>query len=215
MTALILTASRAGIAFALIGQASVIFIHALRTREYNFLSFFLVFGLIAVAAFLFSKYSLHVDVRSMEIDSNYQDRISLYKQVWAAIQERPLIGYGLGTFENVFRYHKSIDFDPVGIWLRAHNAYLEAMLGLGIPASLILLVACIIPISAILRASRDFRLHAPALAAIAMVLSVALHSLFDFGIQAASNAMLVFGMLGVALGTQHNLPNHQNARKLI
>lgn len=213
MTALILTGSRAGIGFAIVSQFSLVFMQAFRNRKSLFLSFVSLFTIGAVASYLFTRYSQFVDGRSMAIDESLKERMSLYAQIWEAIQDRPLTGYGLGAFENVFRYHKSIDFDPEGIWLRAHNAYLEAMLALGIPFAFVLMFTCILPLIALIKA--DGRNHsAPALAVIVMTLNVAFHSLFDFGIQAASNALLLFGMIGVAVGCKINLPKHNYNRKL-
>jgi O-antigen ligase len=114
-----------------------------------------------------------------------------------AIRESPIIGHGYATFASVFPAYRDDSIPLPGKWLEAHNSFLEAILGLGIPMAMVLftgfaalLVQCM---SGALKRKRD-RL-APAVA-VGATLVVACHALVDFSIQLQGIALGYAALLG-------------------
>lgn len=199
LSSLILTASRAGISLVIAAQILMVLIIIAKNRR-------LILTIIPISLFFlvvgntsYGLYSKQVDIRSQGIVENFETRRDLYLEVWTILQTNPLVGFGLGSFENVFRAYKSHQFDPWGNWLRAHNAYLELALGLGIPAAVILLIAISIPIFMIIRLVISGEASPVRLTAMASIFSIAAHSFLDFGIQSAGVSLPFFSLLGIAL----------------
>lgn len=71
--------------------------------------------------------------------SGNEVRSQIYHDTTKAIADRPLLGWGLGTFEGVFAKYKGPKIRTRT--LRAHNEYLDNALGLGIPATAALVLA--------------------------------------------------------------------------
>ncbi len=123
-------------------------------------------------------------------------RPQLFELAAKAIALRPWTGWGLGSFESLFGI-----FQPASIHLvfnKAHNTYLENALDLGIPASLLLVVAIAAPA---LRCARGLRERSRdtqfAAAAIGATIFMAAHSIVDFGSQIPAVAVAFSAMLGV------------------
>lgn len=67
-------------------------------------------------------------------------RVSIYKTVWEAFKEKPLIGWGFRNFEkNSFEIKRRHDIEYADFGGHAHNNYLEILAGSGIFAFLSLL----------------------------------------------------------------------------
>ena len=124
-------------------------------------------------------------------------RLRIFEQTLLAIQDRPLLGSGLGTFREAFRPYRTPDMlDPVH---QAHNSYLELAMELGIPAAcLILLALAALQYRLLLGLLRRRRRRVfPALGIAATTLA-GLHSLVDFGLQNSAIAALYAVLLGTA-----------------
>lgn len=114
-----------------------------------------------------------------------------------AIAARPILGYGYGTFTSVFPRFRDDTLPLSGRWKEAHNSYLEALLGLGIPMALVLFlgVAWIVGTCARGVATRRRDRLAP-MVAVAASLVVGLHALVDFSIQIQGVALGFAALLG-------------------
>jgi O-antigen ligase len=114
-----------------------------------------------------------------------------------AIAERPVIGHGYGTFANVFPVYRDDSISLHGKWLEAHNSFLEAILGLGLPMALLLFAgfAALVfqCISGAITRKRDRLASAVAVGA---TLIVACHALVDFSIQLQGVALSYAALLG-------------------
>lgn len=136
--------------------------------------------------------------RIWEIGPDLGRRSEIYSQTLMAIGEAPLAGTGLGTFESVYRSHRTGEIRP-GV-LMAHNDYLELALELGIPAAALFVFAVFALGVGCARGvwirNRDFEF--PAAGAAVCVLMGA-HSLIDFSLQIPAVAVTFSFVLGVAV----------------
>jgi O-antigen ligase len=144
--------------------------------------------------------------------SDLEARFAVTSVVLQAIQDAPWVGFGYGTFADVFPMYRDISVPPTGTWLEAHNAYAEALLGLGIPAAIGLFAAigwlslhCFV---GALERKRDS--VAPIAAATASVI-VALHALIDFSIQLQGVTLTFAALLGA--GVAQSWSSQKQARK--
>lgn len=136
---------------------------------------------VAIGASIFALSGELLDQR-LQSDASLDQRFSIYPIVLDAIADRPWLGYGLGTFEDVFRVFR--DETITKYFMRAHNDYLELALTAGIPAAVLLVLsvsAMIFQLVASLKIGNQYR----SLVALGITTSVqlGLHSLVDFSLQ--------------------------------
>jgi hypothetical protein len=125
------------------------------------------------------------------------DRGALYQMTLGAIALRPMIGWGMNSFEPLYGV-----FQPVGLvshYDQAHSLYLELAFDLGIPAAcaLVLAVGWIAWRCSIGFETRGRDRELAGLGVFATVL-VGFHSLFDFSLQIPAVTCTYVSMLGVA-----------------
>lgn len=117
-----------------------------------------------------------------------------------AILDHPLTGLGYGAFADAFPIYRDQSLPSVGVWDKAHNTYLETLLGLGVIfgtaliASLVWLVG--LCLAGALRRKRDAT--AP-LVAVAASLVVGAHALVDFSLQIEAVAITYLAILGAGV----------------
>jgi O-antigen ligase len=121
----------------------------------------------------------------------------LYQLTATAIDLRPLLGWGLNCFADLYPV-----FQPASLTLlfdKAHNTYLELALDLGIPAALavVLAVATIAARCAKGFASRS-RDRELAMLGVSATVLVGVHALADFSLQIPGMACTYFALLGLA-----------------
>jgi len=130
-------------------------------------------------------------------ENTVDDRVATAVITLKAIQARPLLGYGYGSFASVFPMFRDDTLPLLGRWKEAHNSYLEAILGLGAPMAAVLFggFAWIVGVCVrgVLKRRRN-RL-APAVA-VAAALIIALHAAVDFSIQIQGVALGFAALLG-------------------
>ncbi|MBB3938020.1 O-antigen ligase family protein [Aureimonas phyllosphaerae] len=127
-------------------------------------------------------------------------RLCVYWSMLDAIGQNWRFGTGFGTFESVFPIYRSAGCGAPGdVFLRAHNIYLEALLGLGIGFVPLLIGGALHIVGnfvAGLRRRRSMRV-VPIIALGAVAL-VALHSLVDFSLQIPGMAAFFAAYLAAA-----------------
>lgn len=143
--------------------------------------------------------------RLWDVGPDWTKRSEIYSQTAKAIGEQPLTGTGLGTFESVYRSHRTPDVRP-GVRM-AHNDYLELALELGIPAA-VLFFAAIATLAlacarGVLLRRRDATTPAAGFAACVLV---GAHSLVDFSLQLPAVAATFSLVLGVAVAQATRRP---------
>ena len=137
------------------------------------------------------------------------ERDGVYHATLGAIALRPMIGWGMNSFEELYSV-----FQPAGLignYDKAHNTYLELAFDLGVPAAgaLVLAVVWIAWQCAIGFGIRGRDRELAALGVFGTVL-VGFHSLFDFGLQIPAVTCTYMSMLGVAWGQSWSTRQFRN-----
>ncbi|MGD9739715.1 MAG: O-antigen ligase family protein [Bauldia sp.] len=194
--ALLATASRAGV---LAGLFAALVVFAIGTRGAGRSTRIVVGATMLVAAavlVLLGETSTVFFSRLAALDLD-DARWPLYGDTIDAILARPILGYGAGTFADFFPAFHGADLPRDGVWLEAHNTYLETAAELGIPMFVLALGGLVFLAVRSLRAAWRGDDPVPAsLAATGAALIVAIHSLLDFSLQVQAVAILFAVLLG-------------------
>lgn len=127
-------------------------------------------------------------------------RIQFWQIALGAVEARPWLGSGFGTFDDVSVIGRPAEL-PAGRIERAHNDYLEFAAELGIPLTVVWITILASLLLAVRQRWRTDDRHAPyAALALAAAASLALHSVVDFPLQVPANAFLFACLLALALG---------------
>ncbi len=218
VVALILAQSRAGILLAMLAVMLMVGLEIARAQgssnrpgatrpAWAVLLIVLIGGL-----FAFAIYGQGVSGELARTEaSDLEARLAVAGVTLQAVQDAPWVGFGYGTFADVFPMYRDLSVPPTGTWLEAHNAYVEALLGLGIPAAIGLFATigwlsrrCFV---GALERKRDS--VAPIAAATASVI-VALHAFIDFSIQLQGVTLTFAALLGA--GTAQSWSSQRQAR---
>ena len=165
-------------------------------------------AVIILIAILFGGQS----IARMEREGADLSRLCVYAGTLRAFLENWLFGTGFGTFQSVFPAYREIGCAGPGVsFLRAHDFFLEGLLGFGIlfvPALLFGYGHLIRGLWSGTRSRRRLR-HVPLLALGALLL-VTLHGLVDFSLQipgmAAFFAAYLAAAMTISLGRQKKRP---------
>lgn len=199
-TALILTQSRSGV---FVSAISIIVLLAVLATTSTFAAKSVVrFGLvILVAGGIFSVISgSMLAARLSGATESLSDRLSLDMTTLRAIADRPLLGFGLGSFSVVFPSYRGAEFAPNDpAYDYAHNIYLESVLESGIPGAMLLFGSILIIFLICLWGARNRHRNGyiPALGVAASAL-VGGHGLVDFSLQIPAIAAVYCLILGVS-----------------
>jgi O-antigen ligase len=143
------------------------------------------------------------DVFVGRLDDLAQDadaRLAAFRITLDSIRDMPLLGFGYGTFQDVFPMYRDRSVGLIGIWDRAHNTYLEDVQGLGVVFGGALLAGIGILVWRCARASvlRHQAAMVPIVATAASVL-LGVHAFVDFGLQTQSVTLLWAALLGAGV----------------
>jgi O-antigen ligase len=204
-TALVLTCSRGGFASSLLAIIILLSVLTLKspTRNYYSLGLIVFFMLLGTTIFNLSSASLLAKLNTQGI--NDEHRVIVFKLTWNAILTNPWLGFGLGSFEEVFPLYKNHDFPgtltyPI-LQDYTHNTYLEVLFELGIPAGLALFYCFFrlawICFKGLLVRKRDWIYPATGLSATALI---AAHASVDFSMQIPAIPCTYLLLMGAACG---------------
>jgi hypothetical protein len=199
-TALVLTGSRGGVAATLGGVATCLSLSAVRGRKNAAaVGAGLLISTLAIGAAFFNYGDFLAD-RLMAQGLDSEDRLASYSLAWRSIMDAPLFGFGDGTFGEVFPMYRDKSIDFFGVWDKAHNSYLEALQGLGVPVALSLFGALLYLFGKSVYAALVRKTSATApLAASAATTIVALHAFVDFSIQIQAIALTWSALIGAGI----------------
>lgn len=202
LVALLLTTSRAGIAASLAGCMTLILLQTVRSRNRGGEGTVRFAGLAVVGVLFLVVLELsggRFAERILSAEQETGSRFDVYRMTWSAIADNAWTGTGLGTFQDIFPLYRDDALKFGQTWDKAHNDYLELLVGLGVPAALIFLAALLILFTTVVRGY--FRRRRDSIycgVAVSASVIVGLHSLVDFSLQIQAVAM-AFAML-LALG---------------
>ncbi len=197
--ALMLSGSRAGIASTFFGLVCWYFLQMLRS------GFRIV---LIVALFILSLAILSVllsfdDILRLRLQGEGvvdEIRWSLFRLSLQAITDQPWLGFGYGTFQDAFRIYRDASLWGAGVIDKAHNTYIEAALGLGLPVFLVVMAAAGMLVWRCVHGALTRRQDAevPMLAAAVCAL-VGAHALVDFSLQMQGLAVTFAAILGAGV----------------
>ena len=115
-----------------------------------------------------------------------------------AMMDAPLTGFGYGAFVDTFAAYRDGSMSIYGRWMKAHNGYIEAIVGLGIPMALLLFYAIAVPVYRVFVGALTRRREQiiPLVAAAASV-AVGMHQLIDFSVYMQGVTLVFAAILGI------------------
>ena len=143
--------------------------------------------------------TLRPATRVSEVEPSFAGRVLAWKGILAMVAANPLAGTGLGTFGLAYPLFKT--YGMTGVWLQAHNDYLQVLAESGLVGFALLAVGIVLLLRKyllpVIRA--PWRRPDPLALGAALGLMVLLfHALVDFNLQIPSNGLL-FVLLGALL----------------
>lgn len=194
-----LTQSRAGGVAGLIGLAA--FFLVWRSRQYRAGNWDRVmFAMLLGVLFVISMTSATGLTARLLATSEEDGRFAVYPIILQTIIDRPLLGHGLGAFQDVFRADVPLELSQKD-WARAHNTFFELAFGLGLPATIILLGSIGLIVRRIYLGTQARRMNrSHSCFAFACAAAAGFHSFFDFSLQMPAVASLFAVILGLGWG---------------
>ena len=201
LVALLLSGSRGGITattLALLVLAAL----TLRLRKHRFVEqreAIIVVGVLFVAA-TFLAFGDVVAGKIAQQGFRDESRMAVQTIAIRSILDAPLLGYGYGTFKDVFPMFRDQSLGTLTAWQLAHNTYLEVLQGLGLVfGSMLVASVGLLVLRCIKGASaRQMNETLPCVAASAGVL-VGIHSLVDFSLQIQAITLTFMALLGAGV----------------
>jgi O-antigen ligase len=198
--ALLLTASRGGIAataFGLFVMGALTL--GLRTQKFAQSVIIILLGALLVGA-IFLFFGDVVLGKISQQGFRDQGRIGLYVITIRSIVAVPWLGYGYGTFVDVFPMFRDQSVPTYGQWTAAHDSYLETFQGLGLIFGPVLLATVAVLVWRCVKgaATRQMNETLPCVAAgVAFLLGA--HALVDFTLQLQAIAITFMALLGAGV----------------
>jgi O-antigen ligase len=130
-----------------------------------------------------------------------------------AIRQRPLLGAGFGTFEDLFPSLRADSFYSRGVWDYAHSTILEIAVEMGIPVAAMVVIAVLASLFILARAAlrSESRSRRPLAAITGIAVLSYLHSMIDFSLQIPGYLVLFGILLGCGLARASAAPGAVSA----
>jgi O-antigen ligase len=195
---LITTESRMGLFAAGLGLFTTIVLWLPKIERFRLiLSLSFLFASMAAAALILLNADTFLD-RVLTTGLAAGTRFDAYLLTLKLIIDRPLTGFGAGTFELVFPLVRDYSLSPYYVWDKAHSTYLSLFVEFGVIFGLlpIIMVAFLFK-NALVQYSQSSRVSVRNLSTIAVIVVVAVHSLVDFSLEIQAVALLFVFILGL------------------
>jgi O-antigen ligase len=204
LVAMLMTASRAGVVFSLVGLITAYAVLYLRRFGINRNLVFVLIGAVFAALALLQIFGGGVGSRFNENGLGDPSRLATYRSTLRMIAEHPWFGTGLGSFEWSFPAYRSGEASIWGIWNRAHDTLLEVAADLGVPMALLVAALWALALWRLLTGIR-FRKRDVIVPAAAFSVAVIglLHSFVDFSLQIPGYAIVVFALIGAGIAQSY------------
>jgi O-antigen ligase len=200
---LLLTGSRGGLICTCIGLFVAIMLMVMNRRRWSWWVFAGGGAVLLTAAALLSQIG-RIGSQGLFDDGRW----ITYQVCLDAILQRPLLGWGIGTFADVFPSFHPDNLHSWGVWDYAHSTILEIAVEMGLPVAALVAIAAIASVLLLATAAiRDRDRNRRPLAAVTGIAVLGyLHSLIDFSLQ-IPGFMIVFGiLLGAGLAKAATVP---------
>ena len=201
LVALLLSESRAGTLATAVGLCALGAL-TLKTRKSTSVGqrgAIIVFGAVLVGVVVLA-FGDTVAGKITQLGVRDNSRIAVYTIIVRSILDAPLLGYGYGTFADVFPMFRDQSVSTFGRWEMGHNTYLEMFQGLGLLFGSMLLVSIVLLalrcVKGALTRQEDEMI--PCIAAGVAVL-VGVHSLVDFSLQIQAIGITFMAVLGAGV----------------
>jgi hypothetical protein len=201
LVALLLSGSRGGFVATALGLF-VLGVLTLRLRKRQFVEqreAIIVFGALLVAA-AFLVFGDLVVGKIARQGIGDESRMAVYTITLRSVLGAPLLGYGYGTFADVFPMFRDHSVSTWGKWQMAHDTYLEVFQGLGLLFGSMLLASVVLLVLRCVKGAgtRQSNETMPCVAAsVALLLGV--HALVDFSLQMQAIAITFMAVLGAGV----------------
>ena len=218
MVTLLLTTSRGGLLATGLGLTTLALVwfgrrdEPARKRKMILQAFtivFVVFILFGTTFVVFGENLLGKIAAGGVQDDN---RIAVYAITLQSIFTAPLLGYGYGTFPDVFPLFRDHSIATQGIWQQAHDTYLEVFQGLGIVFGALLITSSVVLFwNCLIGALRRRQGAMVCCVATSAAVLVGIHSLVDFSLQIQAVTLTLMAFLGAGVAQSMN-PGHDGPR---
>lgn len=211
LTAIYLTQSRAGLLCSLLGLS--VFIVSLLASSARRSGFTLLAGgvIIALLVGVFFISGAGTMSRMDHIENSMVGRNQIYEMTIEAIEQKPLLGTGYGTYEEIIPMFANENM--YGYIRKAHNTYLENSMELGVIAAFALF--CSIGILALIcfygAKKRGEGAIYPSVG-LGVTALIASHSLVDFSLQMPAIAMTYAAVMGASVAQSTDRSSRNSVR---
>lgn len=202
LIAAISTQSRMGVASLLGGCMVTVLLLASGTKAatLRLAGWLIAVGLAAIAIFG-AVFGAGLFERFQTVESSFDVRMALYAQTLEMIADRPFLGFGGGSFNLAYPLFHRPPVNPDLIWDKAHSTYLALWSEVGVVfGSMPLIIFAVIGFSLWRLVATRSPQSVLAVAAMGALVVVALHSLFDFGLEIQANTYLFLCLTAIGLG---------------
>jgi O-antigen ligase len=202
--ALLLTGSRGALISSCLGLLVAIILLVANRQKAGFWPILLSTGLALAVALALLSQTGRIGSQGLIDDARW----SVYEFCIEAIQQRPLLGSGVGTFADVFPSLRTNTFFNSGVWDYAHSTILEIAVEMGVPVAAIVILGALASLLILARAAvRHEGRSRRWLAAITGIAVLSyLHSLIDFSLQIPGYLILFGILLGCGLARASSAP---------
>lgn len=209
VTVLILTQSRMGVTSTAIALVLVTIGFGLVYRSWIIVGIF--FGLVVLGIGGAVYASVELLERLEDSGVNFEIRQLAYQEGLSLWMQRPLTGFGAGSFETVFNAYKS---EALGfaIWDMAHNTYVTVLFELGgIGAALMLIIFFWLT----LQQFRTLSLYrgGGGLAGLGCLVVVSVHALLDYSLEIYAVTATLMVILGIGAAPVPDMPLKASTNK--
>lgn len=135
-SSILLSHSRAGLAATMFGVLILFIAFGFSKLNFGKLPLRAAIAFLIAAGVFYGVSGQGIDARLGSTDLSVEERPMVYQLTARAISDQPILGSGLGSFEDVFRLYRTPTV--LSIYDYAHDTYLETALELGIPALILL-----------------------------------------------------------------------------
>ena len=200
LVALLMSQSRGG-ALATASGLFVLGVLTLKTRKGSVeqRAAIIIFGALLVGVGLFAfgdAIAGRITLQGLHDNS----RMAVYTIAMRSILAAPLLGYGYGTFADIFPMFRDQSVSNFGTWQMAHSTYLEVFQGLGLLFGTMLIASIVLLALRCVKGAmmRQENETIPCIAACVAVL-VGVHSLIDFSLQIQAISVTFMAVLGAGV----------------